>query len=186
MIEQNEINNNENEACEATAEELNQTREQVEEQDDAVAKLKEELGQKDKKCSEYLDRLQRMAAEFDNFRKRTIKEREVNYNDAVADTLKHILPVLDNLERALATEGGDATALREGVELVLRQLKDGLGKAGLEEIASQGEQFDPLLHNAVMHIEDDSIDSNTIIEVFEKGYKIKDKVIRHSMVKVAN
>jgi len=130
------------------------------------------------------DKLLRTMAEYENFRKRTAKEKEGIYTDACADVLKEVLPVLDNLERALSVEGSGED-LRIGVEMTVRQFNDAFNKLGVEELAPEGE-FDPNLHNAVMHIEDEQYGTNEIVEVFQKGYKRANKVLRHSMVKVAN
>lgn len=152
-------------------------------------KLTGELEEKTKKCDEYLQMLQRNAAEFDNYKKRTQKEKEALSIDISADTVLAFLPVVDNMERALAAINGESTevkALKDGVDMVYKQLLEAFKKLSVEEIASEGQSFDPELHNAVMHIEDESVGENIIVEVFQKGYKLKDKVIRHSMVKVAN
>lgn len=153
-----------------------------------LEEIKTQLGDKSKQCDEYLVMLQRTAAEFDNFKKRTAKEKEALYSEALCDVVLAFLPVIDNLERALkASDAADeGKSLKNGVELVLRQMKDVMKNLGVEEVKGIGENFDPLLHNAVMHIEDDSFGENTIVEEFQKGYILKDKVIRHSMVKVAN
>jgi molecular chaperone GrpE len=132
--------------------------------------------------------LQRTAAEFDNYKKLTAREKEALYSEALCDAVGAFLPVVDNLDRALdaCSKEGSVQTLRDGVELVSRQLKDIMKKLGVEEIKSTGEEFDPQLHNAVMHIEDDAYGHNVVIEEFQKGYRIKDRIIRHSMVKVAN
>lgn len=130
------------------------------------------------------DRLMRITAEYDNFRKRTSKEKEGIYTDACEDVLKNIFPVIDNLERAAVTEG-DLEDIRKGIEMTLRQFKDALSKLEVEEISIDG-GFDPNFHNAVMHVEDDKYDENQVVEVFQKGYKRANKVLRYSMVKVAN
>lgn len=130
------------------------------------------------------DRLSRTIAEYDNFRKRTAKEKEKIYTDVCEDVLKEILPVLDNLERAVSIEGS-IDDLKKGVEMTMKQFNDALKKLDVKEIPVDG-GFDPHLHNAVMHIEDEKYDKNSIVEVFQKGYKKGDKVIRYSMVKVAN
>ncbi|MGH4118867.1 nucleotide exchange factor GrpE [Clostridium sp.] len=132
----------------------------------------------------FKDKLLRTTAEYENFRRRTSKEKEGIYTDACADVLKEILTPLDNLERALAVEG-TSEDLRVGVEMTVRQFNEAFSKLGVEELASEGE-FDPNLHNAVMHIEDEQYGTNEIVEVFQKGYKRASKVLRHSMVKVAN
>jgi molecular chaperone GrpE len=132
----------------------------------------------------FKDKLLRTTAEYENFRRRTSKEKEGIYTDACADVLKEILTPLDNLERALSVEGSSED-LRVGVEMTVRQFNEAFSKLGVEELASQGE-FDPNLHNAVMHVEDEQYGNNEIVEVFQKGYKRSSKVLRHSMVKVAN
>lgn len=150
--------------------------------------VKAQLDEKSRKCEEYMGMLQRAAAEFDNYKKRTAREKEALYSEAVGDAVASFLPVVDNMERALdacSTEA-DSQSLREGVEMIFKQLKEVMKNLGVEEIKSKGEAFDPNLHNAVMHIEDEAYGENEIVEEFQKGYKIKDKVLRHSMVKVAN
>jgi len=132
------------------------------------------------------DKYLRLMAEFDNFKKRSAKERENIYTDVRVDTVTKFLPVYDNLERALKTETADE-AFKKGVEMTFNQLADVFKKLGVEEIdAAPGTAFDPTLHNAVMHTEDDSLGENVIVDEFQKGFKIGDKVIRFSMVKVAN
>lgn len=130
------------------------------------------------------DRLARTVAEYDNFRKRTAKEKEGIYTDACEDILKEMLPVLDNLERAISVEG-TVDDLKKGVEMTIKQFKNALEKLNVEEISADGE-FNPHVHNAVMHIDDAQYGNNQVVEVFQKGYKRGDKVLRHSMVKVAN
>lgn len=130
------------------------------------------------------DKLIRTVAEYDNFRKRTIKEKENIYTEACADVLKEMLPVLDNLERAVAVDG-TVEDLKKGVEMTINQFLGALSKLGVEEIPVDG-GFDPNLHNAVMHIQDENLEANQVAEVFQKGYKKGDKVLRYSMVKVAN
>ncbi len=149
---------------------------------------KNELEKNGKQCADYLDRLQRMAAEFDNFKKRSAKEKESLYIDAVSDVTGAFIPVMDNVERALKAISADESAqtLKNGVEMVFKQFGDVLKNLGVEEIKAVGEQFDPMRHNAVMHAEDGSLGHNIVIEEFQKGYIYKDKVIRYSMVKVAN
>ena len=127
----------------------------------------------------------RVAAEFDNFRKRTIKEKEASYGNGKADAVAKILPVYDNLERALNQETADA-AYKKGVELTMNELVKILTSLGVEIFGNVGEAFDPNLHNAVMHIESEELGENTISQVFQKGFKIGDKVVRFAMVQVAN
>ena len=127
----------------------------------------------------------RLAAEFDNFRKRTIKEKEASYGNGKADAVAKLLPVYDNLERALNQPTEDA-AYKKGVEMTMTELVKILTGLGVEIFGNVGESFDPNLHNAVMHIESDELEENTIAAVFQKGFKIGDKVVRFAMVQVAN
>ena len=149
-----------------------------------VKALEAELAEVKKQAEETNEKYLRMLAEYDNFRKRSAKERESVYGDAYTDALTSILPVLDNLERA---EGcTDAEGLSKGLELTLKSFRETLEKMGVKEIEAVGKTFDPNLHNAVFHIEDESYGENEIVEVLMKGYTKGDKVIRYSMVKVAN
>ena len=131
------------------------------------------------------DQYLRLAAEYDNFRKRSAKEKDSTWSDAKGDTAAAFLPVYDNLERALKQPCGDE-AYAKGVEMTMNQLKEVLTKLGITEIPALGEPFDPNVHNAVMHVEDESVAENTIVEVFQAGFKNGEKVIRFAMVKVAN
>ena len=131
------------------------------------------------------DRYKRMLAEYNNFRKRSQKEKESVYDDATIATAAIFLQVLDNLDRALAQPTTDE-AYKKGVEMIHRQFCECLSKLKITEAPGAGEQFDPNIHNAVMHVEDESCDDNTIVEVFQKGFLMGDRVVRHSMVKVAN
>ena len=127
----------------------------------------------------------RVAAEFDNFRKRTIKEKEASYGNGKADAVAKMLPVYDNLERALQQETADA-AFKKGVEMTMNELVKILTGLGVEIFGQVGDPFDPNLHNAVMHIESDELEENVIAQVFQKGFKIGNKVVRFAMVQVAN
>ena len=144
-------------------------------------KLEEAQAQVEKEKKEYLF----LMAEFDNFRKRTQREKDGIYQDAVADTVKKFLPVYDNLERALHHETADE-AYKKGVEMTLTELVKILDALGVKPFGEAGETFDPQRHNAVMHIEDESLGENVIAEVFQTGFAHGDKVIRFAMVKVAN
>ena len=124
-------------------------------------------------------------AEYDNYRRRSQKEKESAWSDAKADTAAAFLPVYDNLERALKQETADE-AYKKGVEMTMTQLKEVLAKLGIEEIPALGEPFDPNLHNAVMHVEDEGAGENIIVDVFQTGFRSGDKVVRFAMVKVAN
>jgi molecular chaperone GrpE len=152
-----------------------------------IEELKAKLEDKTRQCEEYLNVVQRTAAEFDNYKKRSIKEKEALSLDVSIDTVNTFLPVVDNLERALkAAEEMAKNPLKDGVELVMRQLKECLEKIGVEPIIAVNTTFDPELHNAVMHVTDDENGENVVIEEFQKGYVMKGKVVRHSMVKVVN
>ena len=146
----------------------------------------EELGQK---LADMQDKFQRTLAEFDNFRKRTSKEKASMYDDGVRDTIEKLLPIFDNLERAIASVYGkvdENDPLLKGVKMTDKQLKEILAAMGVEEIKALGEKFDPNLHAAVAHVEDENFGENEVVLDMMKGYKYKEKVIRHSMVKVAN
>lgn len=146
----------------------------------------EELGIK---LADMQDKFQRTLAEFDNFRKRTAKEKTSMYDDGVRDTIQKLLPIFDNLERAITSVEGkvdDSDPLYKGVKMTDKQLKEILDAMGVEEIKALGEKFDPNLHAAVAHVDDEAYGENEVIIDMMKGYKYKDKVIRHSMVKVAN
>ncbi|OUN03349.1 nucleotide exchange factor GrpE [Flavonifractor sp. An92] len=140
--------------------------------------LKDSLAQKE-------DQYLRLAAEYDNYRKRTQKEKTDAYQNAKSDAVMAFLPVYDNLERALKQETADE-AYKKGVEMTMNGLKDVLSKLGVEEIPALGETFDPNVHNAVMHVEDENAGENTVVEVFQAGFRSGEKVIRFAMVKVAN
>ena len=131
------------------------------------------------------DRFLRLAAEYDNYRKRTAKEKEALWAQAKADTAVAFLPVYDNLERALKQETADE-AYKKGVEMTMNQLKEVFSKLGITEIDALGKPFDPNLHNAIMHVEDENFGENTVAEVFQAGFMLGEKVIRFAMVKVAN
>lgn len=174
------------EILEETAEET------VEETTEEAAEEKPEKTREEEleeKLKEQTDKYMRLYAEFDNFQKRSQREKDARYADAVIDTAAALLPIGDNLERALQTEvqGEDAKKLKDGVEMVKKQFDESLAKLGITPIKAEGEQFDPNLHNAVMHIEDETIDDNTVVEELMKGYIYNEnRVVRHSMVKVAN
>ena len=145
----------------------------------------EKIEKLEQENAELNDRYLRVCAEYDNFRRRSQKEREALYNDIKADTLSKFLPVYDNLERAMKAETADES-FKKGVEMTFNQLLDVFKKLGVEEIESVGRTFDPNRHNAVMHVEDEEKGENEIVEEFQKGFTMGDRVIRFSMVKVAN
>lgn len=128
----------------------------------------------------------RVLAEYDNFRKRTQNEKSAIYHNAVSDTVKEILPVADNIERALAQENASAEDLRKGVEMIQNQISSAFEKLGIREVGQVGDVFDPAVHNAVAHIDDETLGENVVSAVFQKGYMLGDRVVRHAMVQVAN
>ncbi len=147
-------------------------------------KLKEALTKAENERAETEDKYKRVLAEYDNFRKRTSKEKESIYSDAYGDAIKEILPVIDNLERAAACSGGE---ILKGVQMTLSQFSDTLAKLGVEVIdAKEGDTFNPELHNAVMHTENPELGENTVSALLQKGYKKGDKIYRYAMVAVAN
>ncbi len=142
---------------------------------------------KDEQIEELTDRLKRSMAEFDNYRKRTEKEKSAMYEIGAKDIIEKLLPVVDNFERGLAAvPEGEKTVFADGMDMIYRQLMKMLEDAGVKPIEAAGQPFDPNFHNAVMHVEDESLGENIIAEEFQKGYLYRDSVIRHSMVKVAN
>ena len=164
-------------------EQLEQTPEQT--QPEAVEDPAPESDPAKELLAQQEDTYLRLAAEYDNYRKRTAKEKESIWAQVKADTAAAFLPVYDNLERAIKQETADE-AYKKGVEMTMNQLKEVFSKLGIEEIPALGEPFDPNLHNAVMHIDDENFGENTIAEVFQAGFRCGEKVIRFSMVKVAN
>ena len=132
------------------------------------------------------DQFVRLTAEYDNYRKRTAKEKDSLYQDAKADTIREFLAVYDNLERAVSTEGDEDSPHKKGLEMIFHQYQEILKKLGVTEIEAQGAPFDPEKHNAVMHIDDENYGENVVSQVFQAGFMLGDKVIRHAIVQVAN
>ena len=161
-----------------------EVKEEVKEEskNEAPNPLEAELFETKKQLADTSDRYLRVLAEYDNFRKRSQKERDSIYGDAYVDCVKNMLPIIDNLERVLTLEGDET--FMSGLKLIINQTHDALNKMGVHEIECK--TFDPNLHNAVMHIEDEAYGENEIVEVFQKGYVYGEKVIRYAMVKVAN
>lgn len=145
--------------------------------------LSEKLAAAQADAAEQKDKYLRTLAEYDNYRKRTVKEREGIYADAKADCVNNLLALFDNLERASAFEGEQAA---EGVKMILASVPDVLGKMNITAFGAAGETFDPALHNAVMHVDDEQYGEGEILEVFQKGYRVGEKIIRYAMVKTAN
>ena len=172
-------------AAENTAEPAAAEVPSTEEVSDSPSELETKLAETEQSLAEKEKQYQYLAAEYDNFRRRSAKEKSEAYSNAKADAALAFLPVYDNLQRALAAPCSDE-AYAKGVEMTMTQLKQVLEKLGITEIEALGQPFDPNLHNAVMHVEDDSVGESTVVEVFQSGFKMGDKVIRFAMVKVAN
>jgi molecular chaperone GrpE len=147
---------------------------------------KEELEKLKKEFEEHKQQYLRVLAEYDNFRKRTQSEKTSIYNNAVSDTVQAILPIADNIERALSQENASAEDMFKGVEMIENQIKAAFEKLGIKESGAVGEPFDPQYHNAVAHIDDENLGENVIAAVYQKGYVLGDRVVRHAMVQVAN
>ena len=176
----------ETETAEAAAvEEEVETAANTEEVSDGTSELETKLAESEKALAEKDKQYQYLAAEYDNFRRRSAKEKTDAYSNAKADAAQAFLPVFDNLQRALAAPCTDE-AYAKGVEMTMTQLRQVLEKLGITEIDALNQPFDPNLHNAVMHVDDDSVGESTVVEVFQSGFKMGDKVIRFAMVKVAN
>ena len=176
-----------NEQTSAQAEPEAEAAKQPEEKKPVAAKQQEasEFEKAQQALAQEHDSYLRLAAEYDNYRKRSQKEKDNLYTEIRSETVEKFLPVYDNLERALAQETQDA-AFKKGVEMTMSQLVSVMEKLGVESFGAAGDHFDPQLHNAVMHIEDESLGENVIAEVFQKGFKVGEKVVRFAMVKVAN
>lgn len=177
--------------AENTAEKENAKKAKSSPLEEEISRLSAELAQSRKDAdaakaalAEQKDQYLRVAAEYDNYRKRSQKEREGIYFSAYADVMKQLLPVIDNLERA--GEFTDTAQVVEGVQMICRGFHDVMTKLGITEIEADGKPFDPNLHNAVMHVEDDSVGENMVVQVLQKGYRLGDTVLRCAMVKVAN
>ena len=170
---------------EENKEEVKDVEEKVKNEEHHKGKCKEELQKKQEELDELTDRYKRVMAEFENYKKRSSKERENLYGSILGDVVEAVLPVLDNLENASKVETKDEN-YKQGIELVLKQFKDVLKSKGVEEIEAIGTTFDPELHEAVSSVQDESKESQEIVQEYRKGYKFGNKVIRHSMVVVAN
>ena len=185
--------NNELEAEEAAQEaqpeeaaaDSEETGESGEDARDYFKKKKEKAGKIDEKLADLTDKLQRQMAEFENYRKRTEKEKATMYDMGTRDTIEKLLPVIDNFERGLAG-ANEEDPFAEGMKMIYKQLMTMLTDLGVTPIDAAGKEFDPNLHNAVMHVDDENFGDNIVAEELQKGYMFKDHVVRHSMVKVAN
>ena len=166
---------NEDETIQPEEETFTFTREQVEQMEQAA-----------KQAEINREHLVRVTAEYENYRKRTVKEKESLYQTAKADTIREFLAVYDNLERAANAEGGEDSPHKKGLEMIFAQYKDLLKKLGVTEMEAKGQPFDPERHNAVQRIEDENLGENEVAQVFQAGFLLGDKVIRHAVVQVAN
>jgi len=150
-----------------------------------TAELEAELAKSREQCAAYLDRAARIQAEFDNYRKRNARQQEEYRDYALADALKTLLPILDSLDRALKTNAASLDEYRSGIELIDKQFHDALARLGVQPVEAEGESFDPNLHQAVQMVDTDEAPDNTIIEELQRGYKLKDRLLRAAMVRVA-
>ena len=175
----------ENKQTEELTEEVSETECEapMEEKDEATL-LRERIAELEAEIKEKDDKYLRMAAEYDNFRRRSREEREATYTAAGADTVSELLPIIDNLERAALYD--DAAKVKEGLIMIAKATGEVFAKLGVEEFGKVGETFDPNIHNAVMHVEDDAFAEGEIVEVFQKGYRKGKHIIRFAMVKSAN
>ncbi len=191
MAEQNKKDKEQSE--EITEEKVSEDVKETKEDKKSAKKIARELEEAQKALEEKETELKEantkyltMLAEYDNFRRRSAKEKESTYADAYIDVLSQILPVIDNLERAAAYSSDNPENVAKGLDMTLRSFTETLEKLGVKEIEALGKEFDPNLHNAVMHTEDESLGEQEICEVLQKGYTMGDKVLRYAMVKVAN
>ena len=181
---QEEIKNTETVENAETVEQTKKDKKKNKKAEAEIMELKATLEDKEKEIAELNDKYLRLYAEYDNFRRRSAKERENIYFDAKSDTLKNVLPVLDNMERATAFT--EADKILDGMNLILKSFNENFNKMDVKEIEALGKTFDPNVHYAVMHVEDENFGENEVVEVLQKGYMCGDKVIRYAMVKVAN
>ena len=180
MAEMEEIKTDSADAAEAATEEKKAKKSKK----DAEKELLLEIERLNAEIKEKDDKYLRMAAEYDNFRRRSREEKEATYENSLADTVAEFLPMIDNLERAAMYD--DASKVKEGLVMIAKTTEAVFSKLGVEEVGKVGDKFDPNLHNAVMHVDDDSFGENEIVEVFQKGYKKGGRIIRFAMVKTAN
>lgn len=173
-------------SAETAEKEPEQTEEKKISPQDELTEMQKKLSEAEGQLAKQKDVLLRTAAEYDNYRKRTAREKQSVYQDATADAVKEFLPVADNLERALEQKDCSVEDLRKGIEMVQKQMQEALKKLGVTELGKAGDPFDPALHSAVSHVEDEAAGENTVAKVFQKGYQIDGKIVRHAMVQVAN
>ena len=188
-IEQENVETAEPSAEETSAEESKAEKKAKKKKEKGITFTHEQVEQMElavKQLDSVKEQFVRLTAEYDNYRKRTAKEKDNIYQDAKADTVKAFLAVYDNLERAANSAGGEDSPHKKGLEMIFNQYKEILKGLGVEEIEAQGKEFDPELHNAVMHIDDENLGENVVAQVFQAGFKMGDKVIRYAIVQVAN
>ena len=188
-IEQENVETAEPSAEETSAEESKAEKKAKKKKEKGITFTHEQVEQMElavKQLDSVKEQFVRLSAEYDNYRKRTAKEKDNIYQDAKADTVKAFLAVYDNLERAANSAGGEDSPHKKGLEMIFNQYKEILKGLGVEEIEAQGKEFDPELHNAVMHIDDENLGENVVAQVFQAGFKMGDKVIRYAIVQVAN
>lgn len=173
-------------AAPAQEKEAPKRREKKDRAKDQLAKLQEQIGAMQKELDARKDQALRLAAEYDNFRKRSQREREAAFNDSRAAVLSEILPVIDNFERAAQNREAGYEDFQKGISMTFQQFMEIMKKLGIEAFGAQGDPFDPNIHNAVMHVEDESLGESVVADVLSKGYRLGDRVLRHAMVKVAN
>ncbi len=171
---------NDNEVAEAGAPEVETSRVNA-----SASQLESDLEKLKSENAGYLDRLARLQAEFDNFRKRSAREQQDYRDYALADALKQVLPILDSLDRALKTENASAEDFRSGIDLIDRQFHDVLAKLGVEPVNAVGQPFDPNLHQAVQMVDSEDVPDNHVLDEFQRGYRIKERLLRPAMVRVA-
>ena len=188
-IEQENVETAEPSAEETSAEESKAEKKAKKKKEKGITFTHEQVEQMElavKQLDSVKEQFVRLTAEYDNYRKRTAKEKDNIYQDAKADTVKAFLAVYDNLERAANSAGGEDSPHKKGLEMIFNQYKEILKGLGVEEIEAQGKEFDPELHNAVMHIDDENLGENVVAQVFQAGFRMGDKVIRYAIVQVAN
>ena len=176
----------ETEDAQSGAEEKNETKEKKRESKKGEKKSTEKEEKLEKELAAAKEAHIRTLAEYDNYRKRSTREKEAAYGDSKADCLKELLGILDNFERALGTGETDIDSYKKGVEMIYTSFCETLKKLGVESFGEKGENFDPNIHNGVMHVEDESLGENVIAQVFSKGYRLGDRILRPAMVQVAN
>ena len=176
-----------NKVAEENKEEIKEeVKEKKESKKEAKAKKNDKIEALEKELEEKNNQMLRLAAEYDNFRKRSQREKDAIYGETKAQLIGELLAVADNFERALANENGTAEDLRKGFEMISKQFDDILAKNSVEKFGEKGEDFDPNIHSGVMHVDDETLGENKIAQVFSKGYRMGDRIIRHAVVTVAN